>query len=225
MNHQIQVNDWVVEYVVNLFLAKGYNMQSEEMQGLLTLQINDWKRFMVKSGLNADSFLADEVAFEFRCKKIEGGAGRLFEQFASFVNSRPKTLREKEYSDQVQSQSQTCDVCGAKGWLDVNHVRRDGEIRRVTRRCVCLSGMKYASLQQASPDEIRSAFEDDRRELWKVEQWLRERDIDTTTRESFQKTWRAWLDKQSGMFQTIEVVKAKPVAYQKPAGRLIVAAS
>lgn len=118
----IQVNSWVNEYVRGIFIIRGYDPSEEDTNKVFELQYDNWKRLMVKSGLNKDETLANEVAFEFSCKRLTGNVGKVFEQFAEFVNSRPRAVIANEVAHQhdfKQAGLEACDVCESFGMVSI----------------------------------------------------------------------------------------------------------
>ena len=118
----IQVNSWVGEYVRGIFINRGYDPSDVETEKLIDVQYDNWKRLMVKSGMNKDESLAHEVAFEFSCKRLTGGVGKVFEQFAEFVNARPRAVVANEVAHQhdlKQAGLEACDVCEGFGVVSI----------------------------------------------------------------------------------------------------------
>ncbi len=202
MEHRIDVKEWVRDYVLSLYKSKGYDPANVAVAKIIEDSRNDWRRFMVKSGLNADQFLADEVAFEFRCKKLIGGAGHLFENFADFVNSRPRAVREVEF--QQQTTQVECDICCGKGYEYVEGVSRTGEVKETPFRCTCFHGTKYASLNPMTPAMQNWVLQNRQAQSMTAERWCRDRGIETSSRSKFFPTWRNWLYQQGDLDFRIE---------------------
>ena len=212
---EITVNGWVRQFIFQLFINRGYSPDDEAVQPLLDSQWDHWKRLMVKSGLNADQLLAEEIAFEFNCKAFKGGAGRIFEHFAEFIAGRPKPVREKEYVQHITGIF--CQDCEDRGYVGVPMVSvKTGISTEKIHRCHCLNGVKYAAFPMATPQILDDVARYREQESKRLNQWLIDRGIPVGPDAEFRKGFRRWVDAQGGLtgiFKPVcQALKSKPAA-------------
>lgn len=205
---EVTVNGWVREYVFQLFVNRGYQQDDDETLAIVDAQWQNWKRLMVKHGLNADQGLAEEIAFEFGCKMVKGGAGRIFEHFAEFVAGRPRPVREKEF--QVQRPAGVyCPDCEDRGYIGVPMIAKSGQKVDRTHRCHCLAGVKYAAFPEATPEMLDRVLQEREAENRRLGQWCLDRGIPVGPDAEFRRGFRKWVDAQGGMTSIFKPVSAK----------------
>ncbi|CAB5207056.1 hypothetical protein UFOVP184_20 [uncultured Caudovirales phage] len=186
---EVTVNDWVAEYVTQLFVNRGYDPSADEAaENIVATQWPNWKRLIVKTGLNSDRQLAEDVAFEFASKRVQGGAARIYEFFADYVSGRPQPIRE--YQEERNLAGEDCDTCGNLGVIMAETSRG-----QCAFGCRCMNAMKYAGIPKASDDQLRSAWQDRRREADRLRSWALERGIEVDgTIEDFRADFRRWFE-------------------------------
>lgn len=204
---EIKVNNWCGEYVRQLFINRGYDpVGDEKVADLIANQWEHWKRLLVKSGLNADRGLADEVAFGFAIKVVKGGPGRLLEAFAEFVLGRPQEVREAEQK-QASEDHEDCEICERLGLVRFERVwvNSDGveQVSGRSYRCRCRNSKKYPALPIATPQMLQEAINTVRRERDSAYNWCRINLIDPdATAEERAKQWRRWFVRNFGTVAT-----------------------
>lgn len=201
---RIEVREWVGGFIESLYEFRGWRIESDEVASLLDRQGESWRRLMVQSGLNADQVRAEEVAFEFGKVKVIGGAGRLFESFASFLRQNPK-LGERAVNSPSALPPAFCEDCDNRGYLDVPMISMKTK-ERYTRahKCSCLHGVKYAGLPAAMPEMIEEVWRLRGQETSRLGIWLKERNIPVGPDDEFRLAFREWVDGQGSMFRKVD---------------------
>lgn len=146
------VPDWTLGYVKRLFSQRGYNATEDAVIELIEGQWHNWKRLLLETGLCHDRQTAEDTAFKFSTHKVIGGAGRIFENFAEYVQGKPKPVREFEES-RFSSDSQGCELCEGQGVIMAEVVNREGRIKNAAFGCSCDRGRTiYGGIPQAAPE-------------------------------------------------------------------------
>ena len=195
----ITVNAWVNDYVYRLFQDRGFRA-NEEITDLVEDQWSNWKRLMVKSGLNADQAMADDVAFEFSTKRVMGGANRIYEHFADFVLGKPAivtTVHERE-TDKYKPRQVACNYCDGRGVVMVPMERyRDDELRRDLRafKCACEASAPYAGITPATEEMLAWAKKELGIQRQRLYEWSRQFGLDESNPAEFKRQWCAMFRK------------------------------
>jgi hypothetical protein len=179
----IQVNGWVIGYIEQLYLQRGFEIDALMELAWFPLQLENWKRLLVKTGLNADELMAIDVAFEFSavtCYKPE----RLYEEFAAHMSKRPRAVREHQESKASDSLGwRPCGTCGGIGAIIAPiHQTKDGVTRAGTStfRCDCPNSIRYSSIPMASPDMMQWSREQERLQDRRTANWYADLGGDVT---------------------------------------------
>lgn len=144
---------WANPFVQGLFSQRGFNPLSEEISGLIEGQWSNWKRLLIDSGLAHDRETAEQIAYKFASHKVIGGAGRIFENFAEFLNSKPKAVREFEESRYLAPVDSGCEICEGEGVVMAPVVNREGRQKNAAFGCSCQLGRtRYGGIPAATPE-------------------------------------------------------------------------
>lgn len=172
----ITVNDWVIDYIDKIYERRGFNLAEITSSTWFPLQVEGWKRLVVKTGINADKNMADDIAFEFAaipCYKAE----RVYEEFAVFVSKRPRSVRVHQEQKHMDSLVwKPCGICGGLGVLIVPVTRTKGgqTINMAsTFRCECANSLKYLGVEQASPEMMTWGRKQERIADERHAEWIR----------------------------------------------------
>jgi len=172
----ITVNDWVIDYIDKIYERRGFDMAEITSSSWFALQVEGWKRLVVKTGINSDKNMADDIAFEFAaiaCYKPE----RVYEEFAEFVAKRPRSIRvhqEQKHMDSLEWKP--CGICGGLGVLIVPVTcTKNNQVteRTSTYRCECTNSLKYLGIDQASPEMIFWGRQQERIADEKHAEWIK----------------------------------------------------
>lgn len=172
----ITVNDWVIDYIDKIYERRGFNMAEITSTTWFELQVEGWKRLVVKTGINSDKNMADDIAFEFAaiaCYKPE----RVYEEFAEFVSKRPRSVRvhqEQKHMDSLKWKP--CGICGGLGVLIVPVTcTKGGKTTSMTStfRCECINSLKYLGVEQASPEMMTWGRQQERIADEKHANWIK----------------------------------------------------
>lgn len=165
---------WANPFVQGLFSQRGFNPLSEEISGLIEGQWSNWKRLLIDSGLAHDRETAEQIAYKFASRKVIGGAGRIFENFADFVNSKPREVREFEESRFSQPVESGCEICEGTGTVRYPVSKRDGRTEFCRFGCTCLLGRtRFGGIPAATPEVMAWARHQNGIELTKAREYLK----------------------------------------------------
>ena len=185
----IKVETWVATYVQQLFIQRGYDPNADDAAAaVFDAQWDNWKRLIVKTGLNNDRGMADDVAFEFSSKRVVGGAARIYETFADFVCGRPQPVRE--FQEARDHSKEDCDTCGNIGVIMVETARGQHAYG-----CRCMNAIKYAGIPKATPDQLAQAWREQREEADRLRTWAMDRGMDYDGNlDDFRANFRRWFE-------------------------------
>lgn len=158
-------DDWVFEYVGNLFATRGYDIATDsDARRILDTQLPIWRRKLAQAGLGLNEDRAADVAFNFAGVRVQGGAARIYEFFAEFLKNNPANPRPAEPAPR---RGWACKHCGGLGVIVAPVHNRDGRRKDAAFRCVCDSGARYAATATASAEilEFGASIQDEDREL------------------------------------------------------------
>lgn len=142
----IDLGDWTLAYVSELFLNRGYDPEDSRYQAVVASQASHWRRLIARYGLAGNENEASNVAFEFAMVHIEGGAARIFEAFATFMAKRPKPDRLDTDPSPAPS---SCGCCGGLGVIVGPGRSKAGKPMECAWRCRCTNGIRYAGIPPA----------------------------------------------------------------------------
>jgi hypothetical protein len=185
----VTVNDWVNDYVTTIFLNRGFDpVDDKSVAALIDSQWDNWKRLMVKSGLNADRTLADDTAFEFASKRVTGGAAGIFPAFSALATGLPTPEIVPESNRAYDKED--CDTCGNVGVIMVATARG-----QVSFGCKCMNAIKYAGIPKATPDQLAQAWREQREEADRLRTWAMDRGMDYDGNlDDFRANFRRWFE-------------------------------
>jgi len=178
-NDPFEMPDWVNGYIRRLFSQRGYNATEDSILNLIEGQWPSWKRLLIESGLCHDRQLAEDVAYKFSLHKVIGNAGKIFENFAEFVNCKPKEIREFEESRYNDQAPEDCDLCDGLGIIMAEVVNREGRVKNAAFGCRCQKGrVVYGGVMPATEEIIECARLQRRLKATREIEYLRSLDID-----------------------------------------------
>lgn len=178
-NDPFEMPDWVNGYIRRLFSQRGYNATEDSILNLIEGQWPSWKRLLIESGLCHDRQLAEDVAYKFSLHKVIGNAGKIFENFAEFVNCKPKEIREFEESRYNDQAPEDCDLCDGLGIIMAEVVNREGRVKNAAFGCRCQKGrVVYGGVMPATEEIIECARLQRRQKATREIEYLRSLDID-----------------------------------------------
>lgn len=185
----ITVNDWVNDYVTLIFMNRGFDPSSDKaVTALIDSQWDNWKRLMVKSGLNSDRVLADNTAFDFASKRVTGGAAGIFPAFSALVTGLP-TPEDTPITNRYYDK-EDCDICGNAGVVMVATNRG-----KCAFGCQCMNAIKYAGTPKASDAQLDQSLRERRMELDRLRTWAFDRGIEFDgTLDEFRAGFRKWFE-------------------------------
>lgn len=153
-NDPWNVPEWTLGYVKRLFSQRGYNATEDAIIELIEGQWHNWKRLLLETGLCHDRQTAEDTAFKFSTHKVIGGAGRIFENFADYLQSKPQPVRELEEN---RTSVAGCELCENTGVIMAEVVNREGRIKNAAFGCHCEKGRTcFAGITQATAGVIEN---------------------------------------------------------------------
>ena len=155
-------NDFdAMTYAARIMRSKGYDpAEDEDAADVFELQWPGWQELFARHRVGDDLSRAEQLLTGFMQRELKGGATRILESFATYLESRPKQGGSPDWS-QAGREWRECAYCDGRGVISDIPVRveRRGEVvdRNYSFACVCDNGRRFAGMRVADDWMVRYA--------------------------------------------------------------------
>lgn len=169
----ISQNDFdAMSYAARAMKAKGYDIEAnDEYADIFELQWPGWRELLAKHRIGEDQQKAEQILTGFMQREVIGGATRILEAFAKYIDAQPKQGGSPDWiaASREMADCAYCDGRGVVSNIPVHVVRRGETVtREYSFACVCDRGRRFAGMKIAEDWMIHIAIDRKKAEIAKV---------------------------------------------------------